>query len=57
LHARAYGRDVERAFTICGSLTTVLWILYPIAWGVAEGKFIKHAAGSIHANALLQVAT
>lgn len=22
---------------MCGSLTTVLWIVYPIAWGVAEG--------------------
>ena len=22
---------------MCGSLTLVLWILYPIAWGVCEG--------------------
>lgn len=22
---------------MCGSLTTFLWILYPIAWGVCEG--------------------
>lgn len=22
---------------MCGSLTAVLWILYPIAWGVCEG--------------------
>ncbi|KAF1947259.1 putative opsin-like protein [Clathrospora elynae] len=37
IHARAYGRDVERVFTMCGSLTTVLWILYPVAWGLSEG--------------------
>jgi len=37
LHARAYGRDIERAFTICGSMTAFLWILYPIAWGICEG--------------------
>jgi bacteriorhodopsin len=22
---------------LCGSLTTVLWILYPVAWGLCEG--------------------
>ncbi|KAF2034448.1 family A G protein-coupled receptor-like protein [Setomelanomma holmii] len=37
LHAKALGRDVERAFIMCGSLTAVLWILYPVAWGVSEG--------------------
>jgi bacteriorhodopsin len=37
IHARHYGRDVERAFMMCGSLTAFLWILYPIAWGVSEG--------------------
>jgi len=37
IHARAYGRDVEKAFMMTGSLTTLLWILYPVAWGVAEG--------------------
>lgn len=37
IQARAYGRDVERAFLMCGSLTAFLWILYPIAWGVSEG--------------------
>jgi len=36
-HANAMGKDVGKAFLICGSLTTVLWILYPIAWGVCEG--------------------
>lgn len=36
-HASRYGRDVSRCFTMCGSLTTFLWILYPIAWGLCEG--------------------
>ncbi|KAH7079289.1 putative opsin-like protein [Paraphoma chrysanthemicola] len=37
LHAKRLGRDIERAFVMCGSLTAVLWILYPIAWGLSEG--------------------
>jgi bacteriorhodopsin len=37
IHAKAFGRDVEKAFLYCGSLTTLLWILYPVAWGVCEG--------------------
>lgn len=36
-HANALGSDIGRAFLMCGSLTTFLWILYPIAWGVCEG--------------------
>lgn len=36
-HARHFGKDVERTFLMCGSLTAFLWILYPVAWGVAEG--------------------
>jgi bacteriorhodopsin len=36
-HANALGNDIGRVFLMCGSLTTVLWILYPIAWGVCEG--------------------
>jgi len=35
--ANALGQDVGRAFLYCGVLTTVLWIVYPIAWGVCEG--------------------
>lgn len=37
LHSRKLGREVERCFLMTGSLTTVLWILYPVAWGVSEG--------------------
>jgi len=36
-HASRYGSDVNRCFTMCGSLTAFLWILYPIAWGLCEG--------------------
>jgi len=36
-NASRYGADVGRAFLYCGSLTTLLWIVYPIAWGVCEG--------------------
>jgi len=36
-HANALGSDVGKSYLYCGALTTVLWILYPIAWGVCEG--------------------
>lgn len=32
-----YGAEVRKAFLYTGSLTTFLWILYPIAWGLCEG--------------------
>ena len=36
-HSAHYGAEVRKAFLYCGSLTTFLWILYPIAWGLCEG--------------------
>lgn len=36
-HAGALGSDIGKCFLICGSLTAVIWTLYPIAWGVCEG--------------------
>lgn len=36
-HSNLIGKDVGRTFLICGSLTALLWWLYPIAWGVCEG--------------------
>jgi bacteriorhodopsin len=36
-HATVIGPDVSRVFLMCGVLTTFLWFLYPIAWGVSEG--------------------
>ncbi|KAM0718113.1 hypothetical protein Q7P37_006445 [Cladosporium fusiforme] len=36
-HANAMGNDVGKTFMQCGTLTAVLWTLYPIAWGVSEG--------------------
>lgn len=43
--ANGIGKDVGRTFLICGSLTTILWCLYPIAWGVCEGGNIISADG------------
>lgn len=36
-HANHLGADVGKVFLLCGSLTSLLWTLYPIAWGVCEG--------------------
>lgn len=36
-HAKALGADVHRVYVACGVLTLFIWLLYPIAWGVAEG--------------------
>ncbi|KAF2727360.1 family A G protein-coupled receptor-like protein [Polyplosphaeria fusca] len=36
-HSIPIGLDVKRVFFQCGTLTAVLWLLYPIAWGVCEG--------------------
>lgn len=36
-HAAVIGSDVSRVFMRCGVLTTFLWFLYPIAWGLSEG--------------------
>ncbi|ORY05474.1 hypothetical protein BCR34DRAFT_519532 [Clohesyomyces aquaticus] len=36
-HTKPLGADVSRVFFMCGTLTTVLWVIYPIAWGVCEG--------------------
>lgn len=36
-HASAIGSDVGRVFLLCGSLTSILWFCYPIAWGLCEG--------------------
>lgn len=40
--ARARGPAVEAAFLRCGVLTLLVWLLYPIAWGVAEGGNVVH---------------
>jgi len=36
-HANAMGKDIGKTFMMCGSLTALLWTLYPIAWGFCEG--------------------
>lgn len=35
--ANKLGKDIGRTFLICGAMTTFLWFLYPIAWGLCEG--------------------
>ncbi|KAG8624400.1 hypothetical protein KVT40_007467 [Elsinoe batatas] len=42
-HANAMGKDVGRTFLICGALTSFLWTLYPIAWGLSEGGNVINA--------------
>ncbi|KAL6712539.1 hypothetical protein ACN47E_000416 [Coniothyrium glycines] len=36
-NAARFGTDVAKCFLYCGSLTSLLWTLYPIAWGLCEG--------------------
>ena len=35
--ARRLGSDVYKCYMTCGVLTLVIWLLYPIAWGLCEG--------------------
>ncbi|KAK5163593.1 uncharacterized protein LTR77_010542 [Saxophila tyrrhenica] len=36
-NAKRLGDDVHRVYVRCGVLTLVIWLLYPVAWGVCEG--------------------
>lgn len=36
-NARKLGGDVHRVFLTCGVITLLVWLCYPIAWGVCEG--------------------
>jgi bacteriorhodopsin len=36
-HTAVLGSDVQKVYFYCGTLTAVLWTLYPIAWGLSEG--------------------
>ena len=35
--ALAIGRDYQKAFTSSAAILSFLWLLYPIAWGLADG--------------------
>lgn len=35
--ARALGGNFSRSFIISGSILSILWLVYPIIWGVADG--------------------
>jgi len=41
-HAQHLGPNVYKTFMSCGVLTSVVWLLYPIAWGVSEGGNLIH---------------
>lgn len=41
-HANAISPEAGKTFLYCGSLTVLLWFLYPIAWGVSEGGNLIH---------------
>jgi len=41
-HARALGPAPSSTFMRCGVLTLGIWLLYPIAWGLAEGGNVIH---------------
>ncbi|KIV81780.1 hypothetical protein PV11_03940 [Exophiala sideris] len=36
-HAKVLGKDIHRSFVLCGVLTLVVWLCYPICWGLSEG--------------------
>lgn len=36
-HARFLGADIGKAYTTCSSYIALIWLLYPIAFGVCEG--------------------
>ncbi|EXJ92523.1 hypothetical protein A1O3_01075 [Capronia epimyces CBS 606.96] len=37
VYARALGQDILRNYTLVSSCLMLLWLVYPIAWGVSEG--------------------
>ncbi|KAI5271345.1 bacteriorhodopsin [Aureobasidium subglaciale] len=36
-HAKHLGDDIYRTYTLCGCLTLLIWLCYPICWGISEG--------------------
>lgn len=40
IHANHVESDVGRVFLACGSINLIVWMCYPIAWGVCEGRNI-----------------
>ncbi|KAI4154163.1 MAG: hypothetical protein LQ340_001853 [Diploschistes diacapsis] len=41
-YASAINTDVQRSYNITGPMLMFLWLLYPIAWGLAEGGNVIH---------------
>lgn len=36
--AGVLGKEYKKSFTISAAILSVLWLLYPIAWGLADGS-------------------
>ena len=53
--AKVLGSDVGKAFLTCGSLTSILWILYPLAWGLCEGGNIISPIGEAYFYGILDL--
>lgn len=54
-NAGVVGADVGRVFLMCGSLTSFLWFLYPIAWGISEGGNVISPNGEAFFYGVLDV--
>ena len=44
-HASKISPEAGKAFLYCGSLTALLWTLYPVAWGLSEGGNVISSDG------------
>lgn len=36
-HATSHGSDIRKAYLFPAALESLIWLIYPIAWGVCEG--------------------
>lgn len=47
-HAAVIGSDVSRLYLMIAGITVILWTLYPIAWGLAEGGNVISSDGEAY---------
>jgi bacteriorhodopsin len=56
--ARSLGADVSRTYLLCGVWTLLIWLLYPIAWGLVcetrARKCRRHGTSSFFLTEILQ---
>jgi hypothetical protein len=53
--AGAIGPEYKRSFTSSAILLSFLWLLYPIAWGLADGGSVIHPDGEMIFYGVLDV--